>query len=100
MPIWHLLLFARFKQISQSQVSGDLKIIIDWFNKNNLHVASLEGWQQRIILLGFEFSRLDVKHAFGESIIVAYMISKHDLSLDEGNTLYFMPREKWEYLGG
>jgi hypothetical protein len=49
LALWCILYFACFKKITRLQLVGDSKVIIDWFtNDNNLQVASLQPWMEKI----------------------------------------------------
>jgi hypothetical protein len=44
--------FSHFKQVTNLQLVGDSKVIVDWFSlKNNMQVASLKPWMEKKIVI-------------------------------------------------
>jgi hypothetical protein len=79
--------------ISELQVFGDSKIIIDWCNcKGKLQVIALDGWKDRIRDLSKIFSSLSFSHIYREFNMEADRLSKKALKMQEGKISY----NKWE----
>lgn len=59
--------FSQLKCISNLQIVGYSKIIIDWLSKKcKLQVVVLEAWKQKVEELVLQFSFLDNQHIYRE----------------------------------
>jgi ribonuclease HI len=80
MGLWATLTLASLWSITNLQVLGDSKVIIEWINlKGNLHSANLECWKQKTKDLAKTFNDIRFQHIYREHNKEADSLSKRAL---------------------
>jgi ribonuclease HI len=91
--VWETLLLATRLHISELQVVGDSKIIIDWCKgKGRLQIISLDCWKIKIKELSTHFRAITFTHTYREFNKEADDLSKKALKEQIGK-IYFT---QWE----
>jgi ribonuclease HI len=89
MGAWATLTLASRLSVSDIHVLGDSKIVIDWLNrKGTLHVATLDGWKDRITELLTLFRSISCAHIYREENQEADRLSKRALNNCPGRIAY------------
>jgi ribonuclease HI len=87
--VWETLILASRLYITELQVFGDSRIVIDWLNnKGNLQVISLDCWKERIRDLNKNFSSINFSHIYRDYNKEADLLSKQALQMQEGKIAY------------
>ena len=85
LSLWSLLWIARTLHISELEILGDSKLIIDWVNgKNSLRQVALLHWFHKITSIKGDFEHLSFHHHYREYNTLADTLSKEALHLSEG----------------
>jgi len=63
MGLWGVLKLASLWQIKEIMITGDSKVILDWFEgRNNLNTLSLSLWKNKVLELKNIFSTISSFH--------------------------------------
>jgi ribonuclease HI len=78
--VWVTLFLASRLHLTELQIIGDSKIIIDWCNgRGRLQILALDGWKEKIRELSTHFGVITFIHAYKEFNMEADDLSKKAL---------------------
>jgi ribonuclease HI len=87
--VWATLTLASRLNITELEVFGDSRIVIDWLNrKGNLQVVTLDCWKERIRDLSKLFSPITFSHIYRDNNKEADRLSKQALQMQTGKIAY------------
>lgn len=85
LALWGLLFFANQRMITDLQILGDSKFIIDWaLDKHQIHVINLDHWMNWDRTLKEQFRSLMFQHIYREFNREADDLSKQAMGIGSG----------------
>jgi ribonuclease HI len=89
MGAWAALFIAKQLDISDIQLFGDSKVIIEWLRKKaNLRAINIEGWKSKITNLVATFRIINFQHIYKDKNMEADFLSKKSLTTVSGRLFY------------
>jgi hypothetical protein len=94
LALWCLLYFSSYIKVTQLQLVGDSRVIIDWFsNINDLQVIYLVPWINIIRMMRERFIHLKAQHIYRTYNMEVDQLSKEALLLEEDGIYYAVKSE-------